>query len=94
MLSLPAQPLGADGVVLAEAALEGAAGEEHRAAAPGAADAGLLPEVQGSAGRFQGTARPAEARLPGGPVGFALPKAKRNNPSVPAKAAQQSFPAR
>ena len=70
---LPAQPLGADGVVLAEAALEGAAGEEHRAAAPGAADAGLLPEVQGSAGRFQGAARPAEARLPGGPVGFALP---------------------
>ena len=72
---LPAQPLGADGVVLAEAALEGAAGEKHRAAAPGAADAGLLPEVQGSAGRFQGAARPAEACLPGGPVGFALPGA-------------------
>ena len=69
---LPAQSLGADGVVLAEAALEGAAGEEHRAAAPGAADAGLLPEVQGRAGRFQGAARPTEARLPGGPVGFAL----------------------
>ena len=73
---LPAQSLGADGVVLAEAALESAAGEEHRAAAPGAADAGLLPEVQGSAGRFQGAARPAEARLPGGPVGFALPGAE------------------
>ena len=35
-----------------------------------------LPEVQGRAGRFQGAARPAEARLPGGPVGFALPGAE------------------
>ena len=42
-----AQPLGADGVVLAEAALQGAAGKEHRAAAPCTADAGLLPVVQG-----------------------------------------------
>lgn len=45
-----AQPLGADGVVLAEAALQGAAGEKHRAAAPCAADAGFLPEVEGGAG--------------------------------------------
>ena len=45
-----AQPLGADGVVLAEAALQGAAGEKHRAAAPCAADTGFLPEVEGGAG--------------------------------------------
>ena len=53
---------------LAEAALEGAAGKEHRAAAPCAADAGLLPVVQGSAGGFQGSACPAEAGAPGGTV--------------------------
>ena len=68
---LPAQPLGADGVILAEAALEGAAREKHRAAAPGAADARLLPEMQGRAGGFQGAARPAEAHLPGCAVGAA-----------------------
>ena len=65
---LLAQPFGADGEVLAEAALEGAAGKEHGAAATGAADAGLLPEMQGSAGGFQGAARAAEAHGSGSPV--------------------------
>ena len=63
-----AQSLGADGVILAETTLEGAAREKHGAAASGAADAGLFPEVQGRAGGFQGAARPAEACLPGGTV--------------------------
>ena len=49
---LLAQPLGADGIVLAEAALEGAAGEKDCAAAFGAADAGLFPEMQGRPGDF------------------------------------------
>ena len=49
---LLAQPLGADGIVLAEAAFEGAAGKEHRAAALCAADAGLLPESAGQRGRL------------------------------------------
>ena len=49
---LLAKALGADGIVLAEAAFEGAAGKEHRAAALCAADAWLLPVVQGSAGCF------------------------------------------
>ena len=74
---LLAEPLGADGVVLAEAALEGAAGKEHRAAAPCAADAGLFPEMEGGAGGFQRTACPAEADPPGGAVRAALPGAKR-----------------
>ena len=65
--SLP-KTFGADGVILAETTLEGAAREKHGAAAPGAADAGLFPEVQGRAGGFQGAARPAEARLPGSTV--------------------------
>ena len=47
-----AKTFGADGVILAETTLEGAAREKHGAAAPGAADAGLLPEVQGSPGSF------------------------------------------
>ena len=71
------EPLGADGVVLAEAALEGAAGKEHRAAAPCAADARLFPEMEGGAGGFQRTACPAEADPPGGAVRAALPGAKR-----------------
>ena len=56
---------GADGAVLAESAPEGAAGEKHRAGAPGAADAGFLPEVQGRPGRLQPCTHAAEARLPG-----------------------------
>ena len=71
-----AQPFGADGVVLTEAALERAAGEEHRAAAFGAADAGLLPVVQGRAGGFQGAACPAETGAPGGTVGPAPARAE------------------
>ena len=63
-----AQSLGADGVILAETTLEGAAREKHGAAAPGAADAGLFPEVQGRAGGFQGAARAAEAHGSGSPV--------------------------
>src|SRR5699024_357895 len=51
---LLAKALGADGVVLAVAALEGAPREKDGAAAPGAADAGLLPEVEGGPGHFQG----------------------------------------
>src|SRR5699024_2336972 len=48
---LLAKALGADGVVLAVAAFEGAPREKDGAAAPGAADAGLLPEVEGGPGR-------------------------------------------
>ena len=43
---LLAKTLGADGVILAETTLEGAAREKHGAAAPGAADAGFFPVVQ------------------------------------------------
>ena len=83
------QPLGGDrlahltltdGVVLAVAAPQGAAAEKYRAAPGGgigvAAQAGLLPVVQGGAGHPQGIIGPAEAPLPCGAVGPAGPGAK------------------
>ena len=48
--------LAADPVVLAEAAAQRTAAEKYRAASPGTADAGLLPEMQGSPGS-NGTGR-------------------------------------
>ena len=72
-----AETLGTDGIILAEAAFQGAAGEEHGSAAAGAADAGFLPEVQGSAGGFQGRACAAKAGLPGSTVGAAPARAER-----------------
>ena len=52
-----------DVMVLAEDAAQPAAREEHRAGAAGAADTGLLPEVQGCPGRRHFSALAAEARL-------------------------------
>ena len=66
---LLAKALGADGVVLAVAAFEGAAREKDGAAAAGPADAGLLPEMEGGAGHFERAGSPAEPGPPGGPVG-------------------------
>ena len=74
---LPAEAFGADGIVLAEAAFEGAAGEKHRAAAPCTADAGLFPVVQGRTGGFQGAACTAEAGASGSTVGSAAARTER-----------------
>ena len=73
---LLAKTLGADGVVLAVAALEGAPREKDGAAAPGAADAGLFPEMQGGPCHLEGAPRAAIAGAPGGPVSAAAPGAE------------------
>ena len=62
--NLLAESLSADLPVLAVAAFQRAAAEKHRAAAPGAADAGLFPEMQRGPGHPQGAARPAVPGLP------------------------------
>ena len=74
---LPAEAFGADGIILAEAAFEGAAGEKHRAAAPCTADAGLFPVVQGRTGGFQGAACTAESGASGSTVGSAAARTER-----------------
>ena len=60
--NLPALALPADFTVLAELALEGAAGEKYCTAAPGTAEARLLPQVEGGSGclRPQGAAAVAQ----------------------------------
>ena len=75
-----AQPLLADGVILAVAAAQRASGKKHRPAAGRGvgrtAQAGLLPVVQCGAGHQQGIAGAAAPRLAGGAVGAALARAK------------------
>ena len=76
---LPPEISGADAVILAVAALQGAAGKKYRAAAGRGvgvpAQAGLLPMVQGGAGGQQGIPRAAIAGAARRAVGPAAPRA-------------------
>ena len=63
---IPAEALRRNGVVLAVAAAQGAAGEKHGAGAVSAGDGRLLPVVEGGAGHADARGHGTEAASPGG----------------------------
>ena len=70
---LPSPAAAADLMVLAEHAAQGASAKEYRAAAPNAADAGLLPVVGRGTADQKTRRRAAAAGLSGPPAHTAAP---------------------